>query len=181
MVRMIQVVAVAVVALGITASTSAFADTPADKGAPAQWTLQVDPLTTALGFVHLQVERRFTDHFSIYAGPHLRLFSPPFTEPEKFTGYGAEVGFRYYFLGGAPKGWWLLARGVIAQLHAKIDGVDETSGGGYISALGGYTFIISDWFVLSLGAGVQYLDYTIADMGPSGVLPAAHTAVGIAF
>ena len=145
------------------------------------WTAQVDPLTTLLGFVHVQVERRLTDHVSVYLGPHLRLFSPPFGDVEKFTGYGAEVGVRWYFLGGAPRGWWMLARGVVAQLHADIEGVAQSNGGGYASVLGGYTFILSDRFVLSLGLGAQYLHYTIEGMGPDGVLPAAHTALGLAF
>lgn len=155
--------------------------TPAGAEEPREWTVQVDPLTTVLGFVHVQVERKFADHFSIYAGPHLRLFSPPFTEPEKFVGYGVELGARWYFLGTAPRGFWALGRGVMAQLRTEVNGVPETAGGGYASVLGGYTFIFGDRFVVSLGAGVQYLQYTIADMGPRGIAPALHTAIGVAF
>jgi opacity protein-like surface antigen len=167
----------------LLAATSAGAEEPPPTEATEEleWTVQVDPLTTALGFVHLQIERRFADHMSVYFGPHLRLFSPPFTEAEDFVGYGAEIGVRWYVLGTAPRGWWALARGVAAQLRTTVNGPEETTGGGYGSLLGGYTFILGDWFVLSLGAGVQYLHYTIADLGPKGFAPAAHTAIGMAF
>lgn len=147
----------------------------------ADWTVQVDPLTTALGFVHIQVERTIGDRFSIYAGPSLRLFSNPATDAEDFIGLGAELGLRWYFLGGAPEGWWAMVRGVGAQLSTSARGVDETSFGGYVSSLGGYTWIFSDWFVLSAGTGVQYFAYEIAGLGISGVLPALHTTFGAAF
>lgn len=145
------------------------------------WTLQVDPLTTLLGFVHFQLERKLGGHASIYVGPSLRLFSNPLAEPEDFVGYGGEAGVRYYPFGTAPRGWWLLGRGVLAHLRAEVDGEVETAAGGYVSALGGYTWIFGSHFVVSLGGGVQYLHYTIAGLGPTGVLPAAHTTIGFAF
>lgn len=157
-----------------TAQSSEGVDTP-------QWTLQVDPLTTLIGFVHVQVERRLGDSFSIYAGPSLRLFSPPFGDDENFVGYGGEVGFRWYFLGGAPEGFWVLARTVAAYLSSDLPGGEESGFGGYSSGLVGYTAIFGNWFVLSGGAGFQYLYYTINDEGPSGPLPALHTTVGVAF
>ncbi len=141
------------------------------------WTLQVDPLTTALGFVHLQVERRLVDQLSIYVGPHLRLFSPPIGDPEDFYGYGVEAGLRWFFLGGAPEGWWAQVRGVAAYLTT--DTTNDT--GGYASVLAGYTHIFDSGFLLAGGAGVQYLFYTIDGLGPSGVAPALHTTLGWAF
>lgn len=141
------------------------------------WTVQVDPATTALGFVHVQVERTIGDHASVYLGPHFRLFSPPFGEQEDFVGFGGEVGVRYYFAGRAPEGWWLLGRNVVAQLRTDTN----TEIGGYTSLVGGYTAIINDWMVLSGGVGIQYLWYDIDGMGPSGPFPAFHTALGVAF
>lgn len=142
------------------------------------WTAQVDPLTTALGFVHLQVERALGPDWSIYVGPHLRLFDSLLAdETEDYFGAGLEVGVRWYFSGIAPEGGWLLARGVGARLSA-----DQRAGfGGYVSALGGYTWIFADRWVLSGGGGVQYLHYRIAGLGPEGVFPALHTAFGVAF
>ena len=141
------------------------------------WTLQVDPLTTYLGYVHLQVEHAFTPHFSLYAGPHLRLFSAPGAEPEDYRGYGVELGARWYPFETAPEGFWTLVRGVGARISTD----DNATFGGYVSGLAGYTAIFADIFVLSGGAGVQYLHYHIDGLGPKRVFLALHTTLGVAF
>jgi hypothetical protein len=142
------------------------------------WTVQVDPLTTALGFVHVQVERALGEHLSVYAGPSLRLFPGLRGKAdETMKGYGAEVGVRYFFRPTAPTGWWAQVRGVGAQL---VDG-DDTGLGGYASALGGYTAVFDGWFVLAGGLGINYLNYTLNGQGTEGVLPAAHSTVGVAW
>lgn len=157
----------------------AWADEPAaseDHDSP-RWTLQIDPLTTYLGYVHLQVEYAVTDHVSVYAGPHARLFSPPGLDREDYIGLGAEVGVRAFPWGSAPQGAWVQARAVAARL---MEG-DDSAFGGYISGLVGYTWVLGDAFVLSGGAGAQYIHYTINGLGPQGVFPALHTALGVAF
>jgi len=147
---------------------------------PPTATIQLDPLTTALGFVHLQTEVAVAERVSVYAGPHLRLFDNlVFGEPENIVGYGVEVGVRYFLTGTAPEGAWALVRGVGAWIEAP--DADTSGVGGYVSALGGYTWIGGGWLVLSGGLGVQYLHYHVAGLGPKGVLPAAHTAIGVAF
>ncbi len=141
-------------------------------------TVQIDPLTVLLGFPHVQVELVLAPSFSIYVGPHLRLFSAPWSEPEPYIGIGGEVGLRWYPFGRAPEGWWLLGRGVLAHLIAR---GGDTSVGGYGSALAGYTHVFGEWFVLSGGAGAQRFAYTVGDYGVEGWAPALHTAVGVAF
>jgi len=142
----------------------------------------VDPLTTALGFVHVQIEYALSNHVSVYAGPSLHLFGGLLAAPDDldFIGIGAEAGVRYYFNGTAPAGWWGLARSVLASLSTT-SGPALSSLGGYVSVLGGYTWIWDDRWVASLGAGVQYLDYQVGGAGPRGFLPAAHTTIGVAF
>lgn len=149
----------------------------AEPEAP-RWTVQVDPLTTALGFVHVQVERALGDHASIYAGPSIRLFDPLEKETGRYRGYGAEVGVRVFPWGEAPRGAWAEVRGVVASLHAE---GGATAVGGYGSVLGGYTWILGGRWVVALGVGAQYLHYRVGGLGPVGVLPAAHTTVGVAF
>lgn len=169
--------AAALAAVG-SASSAAADDVTA---MPPRWTVQVDPLTTALGFVHVQLERRLDPELSFYVGPHLRLYDSVFTdEDEPFVGYGVEVGVRWFPHRRAPAGWWVGARAVAAQLSTETP-IPETATGGYASALGGYTWILGDRWVLALGAGIQYLHYTVGEYGTEGVLPAAHTAVGVAF
>lgn len=151
-------------------------------GPPVRWTIQVDPLTTALGFVHVQVERALTPELSLYVGPHARLFDSLLADDkEDFLGFGLEAGLRYFFAGTAPEGGWVGVRGVAAYLTAEADDTSEAALGGYGSALVGYTWIPMGWLVLSGGAGGQYLHYRIAGLGPKGFFPALHTAVGVAF
>ncbi|MCA9543506.1 MAG: DUF3575 domain-containing protein [Myxococcales bacterium] len=143
-------------------------------------TIQVDPLTTALGFVHLQFERALTDRVSIYVGPHLRLFNSLLSDDdEPYKGYGAELGVRLFFRPTAPEGPWVQMRGVAA--HLTLDDGDDTAFGGYVSGLGGWTWIFDEQWVLAAGLGVQYLHYAIGDLGPKGVFPAMHTTIGYAF
>lgn len=155
--------------------------------AAPRWTVTVDPLTTGLGFVHVQVERSLGPHVSLYAGPSLRLFSIPTTEPEPFIGVGVELGLRWFFLSGrgeaertAPLGPWLMTRGVAARLYTT-DGSDEASWGRYNSVLIGYTGLVGEHFVLSGGAGAQHFDYQVGGYGLSGFAPALHTNLGVAF
>ena len=159
---------------------TALAASPATAADPT-WTVSVDPLTVALGYPHLQVEHAFTDGFSLYVGPHARLFDGLLTEgTEPFRGYGLETGARWFPKGEAPTGVWLMARQVLARLHTT-EGPEASEFGGYSSVLGGYTVILGDVFVLSGGLGFQYLYYDIAGMGSSGPFPAAHTNLGVAF
>lgn len=143
------------------------------------WTIQVDPLTTALGIAHILVERRVADHVAVYIGPSLRLYDSPLTpdDEEGYNAYGAEFGARWFFRGDAPGGWWAGLRGVVAHLTFE----DESELGGYASALAGYAWIIDDRWVLSGALGVSHFWYDVGDVGVSGVLPGAHTAVGFAF
>jgi hypothetical protein len=147
-----------------------------------EWTVTVDPLTVAVGYVHVQVERTLGDSFSVYAGPHLRLFNGVLSEPDDdFLGWGGEVGVRYFFGETAPSGFWAMVRGVGAYVTAEADGSASSALGGYASALGGYTWIPARHWVLSAGAGVQYVDYDIGGMGFVGFAPAFHTTLGVAF
>ena len=74
----------------------------------------------------------------------------------------------------------LLQGGKLAA-HLVLDQGTDTALGGYVSGLGGWTWILDSRLVLSAGAGVQFLHYTINNLGPEGVFPALHTTVGYAF
>ena len=146
-----------------------------------QTTITVDPLTTALGYVHLQVERALSDRFSLYAGPHARLFSGILTDPpEPFVGGGAEVGLRWFPWGGAPRGGWVMVRSVGAYATTT-EGPKLSGFAGYSSALVGGTTILADRFVLSGGVGYNQLYYTLGDYGSGGPFVALHTNLGVAF
>ena len=144
-----------------------------------RWTLGVDPLTFALGFAHVQLERSFGERFSLYVGPSFRFFSNPLlSDPELdgVRGYGAELGARVFFYGAAPEGAWVMVRGVLAYIRDDEGG----AAGGYGSALVGYTWVRRR-LVLSGGLGLNYFAYSLRGQGPSGFAPAAHTLIGVAF
>lgn len=145
------------------------------------WTVTVDPLTYAIGYVHVQVERRLDDRFSLYVGPHARLFDGILTEsPEPFLGVGGEAGLRWFPWGKAPEGGWLMVRTVGARLWTTE--APKTRGfGGYTSVLVGGTALLGEHFVLSGGAGYNQLYYSVGGYGPSGPYPALHTNLGVAF
>lgn len=157
--------------------------------APApHWTVTVDPLTTALGFVHVQVERTVGEHASVYVGPSLKLFEGllPYTDGP-FHGTGVEAGVRGFLWGTAPRGGWVMVRGVLADVRGEPTGAPPEPGGlgGYTSALFGATAILGPGLVLSGGVGISWFDYGSSagnpDWGIHGPLPAAHTNVGWAF
>jgi len=144
------------------------------------WTVTVDPLTTAIGIVHVQVEHTLGPHASVYAGPSLRLFDgvlPAANGP--WAAYGAEVGVRGFFWGTAPEGGWVMVRGVLAWAHSTDP--EAANLAGYTSVLGGYTAILGPGLVLSGGLGVSWFDYGAGGHGVHGFAPAAHTNVGWAF
>jgi hypothetical protein len=148
------------------------------------WTITVDPLTTALGFAHVQVERVVAPGFSIYAGPHAHLFSSVFAqEKEDYLGFGLELGLRKFFKPNAPRGAWGQVRGVLARASSDATGQLESNAAGYVSALVGYTYIHRSGLVLSGGAGVQYLNYQVkeAQQGVEGFFPALHSNIGFSF
>ncbi len=148
----------------------------AAEASPPNWTLQIDPLTTALGLAHLHVEYAFAEHHSLYLSPSIRLLNSPFNDDD-YDALGVEAGYRYFLHGRAPIGFWMQTRGLLSRLSTET----ETTLGGYLSALGGYTWQIRRHYILSLGIGVQYVDLSVANQGTKGLLPAAHTAFGIAF
>ncbi|MEQ1566233.1 MAG: hypothetical protein ABMA64_11395 [Myxococcota bacterium] len=144
------------------------------------WTVQVDPLTFAIGIAHVQVERALGERVSVYVGPSLRLFDgilPDAGGP--FVALGAEAGVRGFFTGRAPEGGWVMARGVLARMALR-DG-SRAEAGGYGSVLVGGTAVVGPGLVLSGGLGGSWFAYDIDGYGVSGPAPAAHTAVGWAF
>lgn len=145
-------------------------------------TITVDPLTTAIGFVHVQVERSVHPRISLYAGPSLRLFDgilPDVNGP--YIGLGAEAGVRGFLTGRAPEGTWLMLRGVLARVSTRDLEPRTAQMGGYTSGLVGYTTVLGRRFVLSGGAGLSWFDYGVLDYGVHGLAPALHTNVGAAF
>lgn len=128
--------------------------------------------------MHVQIERRLADTWSIYLGPHLRLFDGIARDGgESIRGLGLEAGLCWFPFGGAPRGWW----GQVRAGAAVAEAAGDRAPAGYASALAGHTWILGNRWVLAAGLGIQYIDYSVGESGTQGVLPAAHTTLGFAF
>ena len=148
----------------------------------ASWTVSVDPLTTALGFVHVQVEHTLSPRASLYLGPSLHLYSGLLDTAVvgEFRGYGVETGVRGFLRADAPRGAWVMLRGVGARVTTESP-THTAAFGGFTSGLLGYTAIIGPGLVLSGGGGMSWFSYAAGDAGLHGFLPALHTNIGWAF
>jgi hypothetical protein len=110
---------------------------------------------------------------------------------QSFTGAGSELGYRYYFGRGGPRGMFLGPSFVLGDFSAKAQDGSTTS---YIQLGGaldlGFQALVLDRISLSLGAGLQYLasSPTIppqqfpADVyANSGLRPRLLASIGVAF
>ena len=76
---------------------------------------------------------------------------------QKFTGWGGELGYRYYFGEGGPRGAFLGPSFILMDVKAKAQDGTQTQFYNYGAAADlGYQVLVADRIALSLGAGVQY-------------------------
>jgi MYXO-CTERM domain-containing protein len=84
---------------------------------------------------------------------------------QKFDGFGAEIGYRYYTGLAGPRGFFLGPSLIVGKFTAHAaDGTDTDYTQLGVAADIGYQVIVADCLALSLGAGVQYA-------GPSKSIP----------
>jgi hypothetical protein len=107
---------------------------------------------------------------------------------QTFSGFGGEIGYRYYSGLGGPRGFFAGPSLILAGMSAKAQNGSTT---GYLdiglAADVGYEFLVVDSVALSLGAGVQYATPTSsipaqqfpADVYANGkVFPRALASIG---
>jgi hypothetical protein len=76
---------------------------------------------------------------------------------QKFTGFGGELGYRYYVGERGPRGFFFGPSVILAFLTAKAQNGDRTRFRNYgLAADVGYQALIADRVALSFGAGLQY-------------------------
>jgi Protein of unknown function (DUF3575) len=85
---------------------------------------------------------------------------------QKFTGYGAELGYRYYFGDAGPRGLFMGPSLVLGAFEATAQNGETTPYVDYGVAVDvGYQMLVADRVSLSLGGGLQYTT-------PSKTIPA---------
>ncbi len=110
---------------------------------------------------------------------------------QKFSGWGGELGYRYYFGEGGPRGFFLGPSLMLSSLTAQAQDGSKTRFLHYgVAADIGYQTLLWDSVTLSLGGGVQYTktDKTIPDQqfpaklfANGGIRPRLLLSVGWAF
>jgi hypothetical protein len=77
--------------------------------------------------------------------------------PQTFTGFGAELGYRYYLDRGGPRGLFLGPSVLVGSMTATAGNGSQTPFLDFaIAADAGYEALVADTVAVSVGAGVQY-------------------------
>ncbi|AKU96427.1 hypothetical protein AKJ09_03091 [Labilithrix luteola] len=77
---------------------------------------------------------------------------------QKFKGFGAELGYRYYFGEGGPRGFFVGPSLIAGSFDATAqDGTKTHFFDLGLAADAGYQMLLADRVALSLGGGVQYV------------------------
>ncbi len=110
---------------------------------------------------------------------------------QKFKGFGGEIGYRYYFGEGGPRGFFVGPSLILASFTATAADASKTHFFDVgVAADAGYEVLIADNVALSLGGGLQYVATTksIPDQqfpariyANSGLRPRVLASVGWAF
>jgi hypothetical protein len=110
---------------------------------------------------------------------------------QKFTGFGAELGYRYYAGTRGPRGFFIGPSLIVAAVNVQAQSGASTSYADLgIAADAGYQLLVVDRVSLAVGAGVQYAMPTTsvpsqqfpADVYANGrVFPRALASIGWAF
>ena len=109
----------------------------------------------------------------------------------RFRGFGGEVGYRYYFGEGGPRGLFIGPSLLIGWLTATAGDGSRTPFIRYGAAADvGYQMLVADRIVLALGAGVQAVttdkriprqQFPARIDANGGVLPRVLLSLGAAF
>ncbi len=84
---------------------------------------------------------------------------------QSFRGFGGELGYRYYFGTGGPRGFFLGPSLLLSYVTATAANGSQTNFADFgVAADAGYEVLVVDRVVLCLGAGLQYT-------GPSRSIP----------
>jgi len=110
---------------------------------------------------------------------------------QAFTGFGAEIGYRYYAGRGGPRGFFVGPSLIVASMTATAGDGSKTSYTDYGAAVDlGYGALVADRIALTLGLGAQYTrpshsippqQFPAAIYANEGVFPRLLVGVGYGF
>jgi hypothetical protein len=166
-------------------------------------TIQWNPLPLFLSKLSADVVITPGNHHALVVSP---FYAWPSTAPiqttdmnnvttaipqQTFTGFGAELGYRYYTARGGPRGFFLGPSVILSSMTATAGNGSTTSFYDYgIAADAGYGAVVADRVALTLGVGVQYSrtdksipaqQFPAAVFANEGVFPRLLVAAGYSF
>jgi hypothetical protein len=170
-------------------------------------TVQYNPAALFIWKLSADVVVTPTDHHALvvspfYAWPSTVHLQTSTTDPsgatittdipsQSFTGFGAEIGYRYYGGLAGPRGFFLGPSLLLASMTATAANNKTTSFSDYGFAIdAGYGALIAERFAITLGAGAQYLltsktipdqQYPASVFANTGLRPRFLASVGYAF
>lgn len=163
------------------------------------FSIELNPLSFIIGRISASLQIVPVDHHALVLNP---FYASTTTQPivvdnqtqlptQKFEGFGGEIGYRYYWGLGGPRGLFLGPSLILAGMTATAQNGTKTS---YldlgVAADVGYELLVVDELALAVGAGVQYAAPTTsipnqqfpADIYANGrVFPRALASIGWAF
>jgi hypothetical protein len=128
------------------------------------WSLELNPLAATIGRYSIQAEWLPMEHHAIVLNPHFDHTSstvggsdglPSYTE--SFTGFGGELGYRFYTGSRGANGFFVGPSFLLANYSPSVGGQSGpsfTSVGGAVD-IGGQ-FIVGPGIVIGGGFGLQY-------------------------
>jgi hypothetical protein len=98
--------------------------------------------------------------------------SPTVLPQQTFSGFGGEIGYRYYAGEGGPRGFFVGPSLILASITAKAQNGSKTDFLDYgLAADAGWEALVTDRVAISLGGGLQYT--ATSKSIPSQQFPAA--------
>jgi hypothetical protein len=164
--------------------------------------LEANPLAAAIGRYSIQAEWLPAVHHAIVLNPHFDHVSTDISEStngasvsysEAFTGFGSELGYRFYTGEKGANGFYVGPSLLVAHYSASADGLPSTSFNSIGAAVdAGGQWILGPGVVVGFGFGLQYtsvsaggntdgLPLAAAVIAGGGVRPRTLLTVGYAF
>lgn len=138
------------------------------------------PLGLLFGVGNFTYEHELSPSVSFEIAPSGIYFS---SGGDSIYGAALGLGLAFYVSGNAPEGLRFSARVEPGFVGAKDSGEEETVFMFGARALFGYNWVWKNSFTMGLGAGVQYLHFSLKNTSTSlnGILPALDFNLGFCF
>jgi hypothetical protein len=134
--------------------------------------VEFNPLSLIIGRLSANVVVAPTDHYSLILSPFYAWATtqPIYVSPsdgsgpptlplptQHFSGFGSELGYRYYFGRGGPRGFFVGPSLIAGWFTATAQNGSQLQYLDYgLAADVGYEMLVADRVALSLGGGLQY-------------------------